>query len=236
MSRNVNVPTLTAADAARLGVPNLGRPDSRLANDVRYESIGRSAYDALSLSGIWRRAAGSLRLSYTLSRAMDDAGNFFFSQPQDAADVHADWGPSDNDQRHRLTVSGSLRTPDRVAPLLRGWQVSGMFSADSALPINVVNGVDDKHDTNVKKRPGGVGRNSERAFGVATLDVRLARSVRVAGAQLEFIVDAFNVLNRSNLTLPNGVFGTGSSPLASFGRATAALDPRQVQLGVRITF
>ncbi|HET7619152.1 MAG TPA: carboxypeptidase regulatory-like domain-containing protein [Vicinamibacterales bacterium] len=236
MSRNVNVPTLTAAEAERLGVPNLGRPDSRLANDVRYESIGRSSYDALSVSGTWRRGAGSLRLSYTLSRALDDAGNFFFSQPQDAGDVHADWGPSDNDQRHRLTVSGSLQTPDRLAPIWRDWQVSGMFSAASALPFNVVTGVDDNHDTNVNDRPAGVGRNSERAFGFATLDVRVARSVRFAGIETEFMADVFNVLNRSNLTLPNGVFGTGTTPLPSFGRATAAMDPRQIQLGVRVAF
>ncbi len=42
MSRNVNAPTLSAAEAAAQGVPNLGRPDPRYANVSRFESIGQS--------------------------------------------------------------------------------------------------------------------------------------------------------------------------------------------------
>ncbi len=57
MSRNVNAPTLSAAEAARLGVPNLGRPDAAFANISRYESIGRSQYDALTMSVRARAAA-----------------------------------------------------------------------------------------------------------------------------------------------------------------------------------
>jgi len=32
------------------------------------------------------------------------------------------------------------------------------------------------------------------------------------------------------------VWGTGATPLPAFGTATAAGDPRQVQLGLRVTF
>ena len=42
MSRNVNVPTLTAAEAAARNVANLGRPDSTVGNNSQYQSIGRS--------------------------------------------------------------------------------------------------------------------------------------------------------------------------------------------------
>jgi hypothetical protein len=99
MQRNVNAPTLSAADAAAQGIPNLGRPDPTYANVGRYESLGDSEYNGLIVS-IRTRARSWFdgRISYTYSRAYDDAGNFFFSQPQDTNDVRADWG-------HRTTTS-----------------------------------------------------------------------------------------------------------------------------------
>lgn len=53
---------------------------------------------------------------------------------------------------------------------------------------------------------------------------------------LEAIVEGFNVLNHANLQLPNNTFGTGATPSASFGRPTAADNPRQVQFGLRLNF
>ena len=88
MSRNVNVPTLTAVEAAARNVANLGRPDPTVGNNSQYQSIGRSDYDGMTLSlrhtgGRW----GSHRASYTLSKALDNAGNAFFSSPQNNFDV-----------------------------------------------------------------------------------------------------------------------------------------------------
>jgi hypothetical protein len=230
LSRNVNVPTLTAAQAAARGIPNLGRPDPRFANVSRFESLGTSAYDGLTVS-LRRPLAGwwGARVSYTLSRAQDDAGNAFFFSPQDSRDVHAEWGPSDNDQRHRLVASGELR--------LLGMGLSAIFSYGSPLPFNVTTSTDRNNDTNVNDRPEGVGRNSERGFPFASLDLRLSRRVAVGHRHsVELSLDAFNVLNRANLQLPNGVFGPGATPRAGFGQATSAADPRQVQLGLRARF
>jgi hypothetical protein len=53
------------------------------------------------------------------------------------------------------------------------------------------------------------------------------------------MVEAFNVLNRTNLQIPNNTFGPGIypiNPLPAFGQATAAGDPRQIQLGLRFGF
>jgi Carboxypeptidase regulatory-like domain/TonB dependent receptor-like, beta-barrel len=226
MSRNVNVPTATAGQ----GVPNLGRPDPRVANNSQFQSIGQSRYDGVTVAFDMRATAGaSLRVSYTLSKAMDDAGNFFFSAPQDNFNVHDDWGPSDNDQRHRVVANGAWEW--------RGWQLSGIFLYASALPFNVQTGNDRNNDTTVNDRPAGVGRNSERGWDYASLDVRIGRRL-VIGSRwtADLMVDAFNVLNRTNLLNPNATFGTGTVPLPSFGRATAAGDPRQLQIGLRLQF
>jgi hypothetical protein len=227
VSRNVNVPTLSAAAAAAAGIPNLGRPDPTVANNGRFGSLGRGRYDGVTLSlrhDSGRRAGG--RLSYTLSDARDDAGNAFFFTPQDSRDLAAEWGPSDNDQRHRLVVSGWAA--------VKGFRLSAIFSYGSALPFNVLTGNDRNSDTNVNDRPAGVGRNSERGFDSATLDVRLSRVLHVGRAHAELLVEGFNVLNRSNLQLPNGVFGAGTAPRPGFGAATAAAAGRQIQIGLRV--
>ncbi len=160
MSRNVNVPTLTAAQAAALGVPNLGRPDPRFANNSQFQSIGRSRVrraDAVARATP-RAARHAARVSYTLSKALDDAGNAFFSSPQDNFDVRADWGRSDNDQRHRAGASSGTDVPSAA-----GFELAYLFSYASAPPFNILTGADRNNDTNVNDRPAGVGRNTGRA-------------------------------------------------------------------------
>jgi hypothetical protein len=231
MSRNLNVPTLTPAEAVAAGIANLGRPDPRYGNNGQFQGIGQARFDGLTASAQIRGIPGStLRLAYTLSKAMDDAGNAFFSSPQDNGNVHDDWGPSDNDQRHRLVLSGSA-TAGRL------FTVAGLFSYSSAPPFNVQTGNDRNNDTNVNDRPIGVGRNSARGFDNATLDLRINRAFTLPrGHAIEAIVDIFNLLNRSNFLIPNNTRGTSAVPTASFGRPTAAADPRQVQLGIRWSF
>jgi hypothetical protein len=244
LSRNTNVPTLNSQQAQQLGIANLGRPDPAFGNISRYESAGDSYYDALVFS--LRKRAGewaSLRLSYTLSKSIDDAGNFFFSTPQDNFNLRDDRGPSDNDQRHRLTISGSLTAPRRKEPqggvrrAMEGFQLSYIFSYASALPFNPLTGTDRNFDTNFNDRPTGAGRNSSRGFGSASLDLRVSRRFRLTERfEVEALAEGFNVLNHANLQLPNNTFGTGQTALPSFGRATAAADPRQIQFGLRLSF
>jgi hypothetical protein len=50
------------------------------------------------------------------------------------------------------------------------------------------------------------------------------------------MIEAFNLLNHVNIVQVNNTFGPGSMPLPTFGQATAAADPRQVQLGIRWSF
>ncbi len=239
ISRNINVPRFPAS----AGVPNLGRPDSRFANVNRFESAADSYYDAMTVS--FRSHASrwaSLRVSYTLSKAIDNAGNFFFSTPQNNFNIRDDRGLSANDQRHRLTVSGSLEVPtasseSHLRRALAGFQLSYIFTYGSGQPFNVQTGTDRNFDTNVNDRPVGVGRNTGRGFDFASLDLRLSRRVRVADHfAIEALAEGFNVLNRTNLQFPNNIFGPGTKPLASFGRATAAADARQLQFGLRLSF
>jgi hypothetical protein len=240
VSRNVNVPTVPSS----AGVPNLGRPDSRFANISRYESSGDSYYNGL-IASFKRRFArwAEMRLAYTYSKSIDDAGNAFFFTPQNNLNLRDDRGLSENDQRHRLALSGYFSSPFRASD--SGWtrslfadtQLSYIFQYGSKLPFNITTGTDRNFDTNVNDRPAGVGRNTGHGFNYASLDLRLSRRIHLGEhANLEVIAEGFNVLNRANLQLPNGVYGAGINPLASFGLPTAADNPRQVQFGLRFSF
>src|SRR5207237_7994700 len=139
---------------APAGVANLGRPDPNFGNISRSESSGDSYYNAMVAAYNQRlRKWASLRVSYTFSKAIDDTGNFFFSTPQDNFNLRDDRGLSDNDQRHRLTLSGSFTAPKKIENnLIRkffgGSEVSYIFTFASRLPFNIVTGSDRNGDTN----------------------------------------------------------------------------------------
>jgi outer membrane receptor protein involved in Fe transport len=240
MLRNLNVPT-------NLALPNGGRPDPTIGNNGQFQSIGDAWYDGMTVA--YKQHAGnwaSVRVSYTYSKALDTAGNFFFSTPQDNFNIAAEKGRSDNDQRHRLAVSGTLTSPTAVAQklrdhLLHGWQLSYFYQHASALPFNILTGTDTNKDTNNNDRPAGVARNAGHAFGFDSLDLRLERSFRLDDRwRIAAMVDGFNILNHTNFQLPNNVFGTGPHPGTPsnpfFAQPTAAADPRQIQLGLKVTF
>ena len=249
MSHNVNVPTLTAAQAALLGVPNLGRPNPAFGNISQYDALGDSWFNGLTVSLESRRAPwGGVRVSYTLSRAEDDAGNAFFQTPQTQNDILADKGPSDNDQRHRLVVSGTLGDGSSASlrRALLGVQIGWVFSYGTALPFNVVTGADNNNDTTVNDRPAGVGRNSARmpcfddltqSCGTATFDMRISRAISFSATnRIDLILEGFNLFNRANVVNVNNTIGNGVTPLPTFQQVTAVGDMRQLQLGVRWSF
>jgi hypothetical protein len=251
MSRNVNVPTLTAAEANTMGVPNLGRPNSDFGNISQYNSIGDSWSDALTVSMLTRSAPwGRARVSYTFSKSLDDAGNAFFQTPQDNANVLGDKGPSDNDQRHRVVLSGTFGdgTSTEIRRALLGMQIGYLFAYASALPFNPQAGVDLNNDTTINDRPLGMGRNSDRmpcwaesdrsqTCGTATLDLRLSRTLSFGSRQrVEVMAEGFNIFNHTNVVNINSNFGPGTTPSVTYKQVTAVADKRQFQLGLRWSF
>src|SRR5581483_6019121 len=139
---NQNVPSCVAS-----GSNNGCRPNPSYGNDSRYSPEARSTYDGLTLSFLQRPARwSSYRVSYTLSKAMDNVGQFFFSSPIDPFDLMKDWGRSDDDQRHRLVINGAVNSPMGPARTLaqrltHGFQLSALLRYYSALPLNITSGV-----------------------------------------------------------------------------------------------
>ena len=243
MSINQNVPSCVAS-----GTNNGCRPNPNYANNSQYSAAGSSNYHGLHVSFMQRPVAwGHYRVSYTLSKSMNDLGEFFFSSPINPYDVSQDWGRSDDDQRHRLVINGAIQTTVEPATtaweyLTNGFQVSGMLQAYSSLPFNITSGV-----TTVQGTPGRPivnGEFIERNAGVGndflSLSLRISRAFHLAGrAQLEALVEGFNLTNHRNVLTRNTNFGSGAyptNPLSSFGEVTAVGEPRSVQLGARVRF
>jgi Carboxypeptidase regulatory-like domain/TonB dependent receptor len=228
---NQNVPTCAAS-----GANNGCRPTPTYANNNQYSSEAESNYHGLHLSFVQRPTAwGHYRISYTLSKSMNNVGENFFSSPIDPADLSKDWGRSDDDQRHRLVVNGSVTLPYHV-------NLSGAVQAYSSLPFNIVSGVTTIQGT--AGRPVVNGEFIERNAGVGSdffsASARLSRSFRLSDSlQLEGAAEAFNLTNRRNVVTRNANFGSGSypaNPLPAFGQVTAVGDPRTLQLAVRLKF
>jgi hypothetical protein len=243
MSVNQNVPTCVAS-----GTNNGCRPNPAYGNNSQYSSVGRSTYHGMQLSLLQRPTRwGEYRVSYTLSKSMNNVGEFFFSSPTDPFDLSKDWGRSDDDQRHRLAINAAVRTSAAPATTLwehvtHGLQISGVLQAYSALPLNALSGVTTVQGTAGRPVVDGafIARNAGVGSDVFTLSARASRTVRIDGPfQLEAIVEAFNLTNRANAVTRNATFGPGTyptSPSASFRQITAVAEPRSFQFGLRMKF
>ena len=255
MSINQNVPTCVAA-----GTNNGCRPISAYANNSQYTSAGESNYHGLQLSFVQRPAArGSLRVSYTLSKSLNNMGEYFFSSPVDPTNVLRDRGRSDDDQRHRLVVNGSVNTsmaPAHTAleQLTHGLRLNAVLQTYSAVPFNITSGVTSLQGT--AGRPFADGTISAASFDVKTanliprntgigddffsINLRLSRSFTVGQRiRLEGSAEAFNVTDRRNDVTRIGNFGAAgypTSPSATFNQVTAVADPRTFQFAVRMSF
>ena len=76
---------------------------------------------------------------------------------------------------------------------------------------------------------GNAGRNTVRGPIFWQLDTALAKRFALGGpAKLEFRLEAFNLLNRTNFRAPNGNRSAGA-----FGTITSTYDARQLQLGFK---
>ncbi|MEO6804038.1 MAG: TonB-dependent receptor, partial [Granulicella sp.] len=242
------------------------RPDPTRGNIKPYRSIFDSYYDGLGVSFLQRPITwGSFRISYTWSKAIDNVGAFFFSSPINNFSPVEDRSRSDNDQRHRVVFNASLNSPVTPAHNLsghitHGWQFGGILQYYSRLPYNITTGANTKQATAqrlcapgfnltanaglnpcTEALPGAViGRNAGIGFDFFNVNARLSRSFALTEKlKLEGIAEAFNSLNHRNDMLPNATFGTGSypsTPTATFGKATAVGDPRNIQLAVRLSF
>jgi hypothetical protein len=178
---------------------------------------------------------------------MNNVGEAFFNGPIDPFDLSKDWGRSDDDQRHRLVVSGAVNTPTAGGStawqrVRRGLQLSGAIQYYSSLPFNITSGVNTIQGTAGRPVVDGqfIARNAGESDPFLTVSARLSRTFVLSGRnRLEVLVEGFNLLNRANTMAVNPTFGAGAypaSPSSTFRQVTAVGEPRSAQFGARVSF
>jgi len=248
-TRNVNLPLpvpLTLDNAASLGIPipfpqQLGRPvfpPARLSpqfNDIyQWENHAGSVYHGLSLS-LNRRLSNEIEFSgsYTLSKTIDDASDFD-EQPENPYLLPAERALSLNDQRHRFVFSGTFDLPigdedegkksgGPIPRLFGNIEAAPILTIGSARPINPLTGFDANRSGAfpLSSRPLGSERNSLTTRTQAELDLRVLKFFKVGEhGKLDFVVEAFNLLNHTNVIALNPFYGGGSSPLPALSPST----------------
>ena len=128
--------------------PNL-RPNPLFADVDYLESAANSIYHSLQARYQQRLTAGlSMLASYTFSKSIDDASDFFSSAgdanfPQNSYNLRAERGLSNFDVRHRLSLSYSYDFPTHrfdqawLRFLLGGWQSYGILTFQTGQPFTV---------------------------------------------------------------------------------------------------
>jgi hypothetical protein len=201
--------------------PVVGGPD----RVVNLESSVGTRYDALlaSLEKRWGHGQ-QIRVSYTLARArnyVNDDQIPFGSGPIDPNDLEREYGPTPNEQRHRLVVSGSVVLPLEL-------RLSGIWTVASAVPMDILMPDGASRVPTLSRNAGGreiktaaelntyitnlnsgggvggvplplVGDDARFGDGFDSLDLRVSRSFRVSAVSLEAIVECFNVFNVTNI-------------------------------------
>jgi hypothetical protein len=233
MIRNVNAPLpLAVTGGARVcpfgdALRANGLPEC-FQMELQNDQSNRIHLNALAVK-LERRMSGRIGfvLGYTLGSVKTWSTGTFGNVPTDAHDKFRDldFGPSDNDVRHRFT--GNL-----VCELPFGFNAGAIVTANSAAPYNHTTGRDDNADFVTNDRPVGVRFNSLRGSPLFLTDLRLTKKLFLGQTRnIEVMWEMFNVFNRANLSDYNG-----NERAATFRQARSALPPLQGQLGVRLTF
>jgi outer membrane receptor protein involved in Fe transport len=231
---NLNTPTCTSA----VDPIDLCRPNQAIGNNKQYYPGADSYFDALTVSYNLRPVRyGSFRLSYTWSKAIDDVSYAFFSGPVNNYDPGEDRSISDDNQKHRVVVDGTLHTaldPGRnlTEKLTHGFQLSSTITYYSGFPFNITNGVTDIQTTTERPclltvttaqcataLPGTmISRNAGLGFPSFTMNTRLSRTFALGERfKLQGLAEAFNLINTRNDLFPSGSYGSSCYYPSSLG-------------------
>jgi outer membrane receptor protein involved in Fe transport len=227
-----------------------------------------SAYHALVLQANRRLTRGlQFQTSYTLSRARDNGQSSVTftatNTPSDPFNLNLDRGPANFNIPHRF-VASAVYSPSKFGldesrvgnAIFGGWTIAPIVTAQSGRPYSAtVSGrptvaVGTGLNATITGSGGSsffipLGRNSFTQPKIINVDARLSRRFRFTESMnLEVLVEAFNLFNRTQITSVNdrafNLVGTTLTPDPTFGTDAATgnsiYTQRQVQFGFRFNF
>ncbi len=249
---------------ASAGVPVLGSVRSE-------ESIGRSRYDGMNIS---YRQRGfhkvDLIANYTLARAVgyNEDGGSFRNYPRDPRNPFSpfEFGPAFNDERHHVTIAGTVNLPWAMAfsPILQAGSARPYNPISSSNMLNLSGGssagallVLNSDPTNLLATSSMSGLAKAQCYysgnchvspydGVRgdpyfNMDVRLAKNIKLGEARnLQLAFQGFNLFNHANYgnNFDNVVDSSTFGKAVGFINPTSSTLPRAftAEFGARFTF
>jgi hypothetical protein len=170
-----------------------------------FRSDNRSRYDGVSL-GIQHRLSSHFDLSahYTLATASTWGAvvGELFDYVNGVSNVNRafgprDHGPSGEDVRHRLVLTGTVRLPGKI-------DLATLSQFESARPFTIGTPFDVNHDgdpTNDRAVVNGVQTSLDQFRGTPfyQVDLRISRSIRLSErVEVRPFIELFNLFNRQN--------------------------------------
>jgi outer membrane receptor protein involved in Fe transport len=205
-------------------------------------NIGDSAYHGGTLEVEKRFGLGlGIHGSYTFSKTMSDGGTDAPSSITDNEDPGvSEWALSRQHLAHRFTLSLLEQVPNSV-PVLRDFKFSSLVAIESGRPFTVFAGLDANGDGNpLSDRPGNLNRNTLIGPRYASVDVRVARPIKLTERlSSEFSIDFFNLFNRVNIRDINTFYGGANlnlPPAPGFATPRDVFNPRQIQFAVKLKY
>ncbi|HVF90863.1 MAG TPA: TonB-dependent receptor [Blastocatellia bacterium] len=235
------------------------RPEKGLTQVEELESTGDSFYHG----GIWavrlNRGPVRMRASYTLSKLIDE-GTTNTASPQDLDNRRLERALSLQDQRHRLTLSGSITLP------WLGIDLAPIISSGSSRPFNIGSGFDRNLNDIENDRPvliapiarpewrkpgtgedestrralalapigtsGNLPRNYGRGPGTRSFDLRVSKERRFSErGSLRAAVDLFNVFNSTIFSFGSEFIDRGDKDFLLPRRTQR---PRTIRLSLKL--
>ncbi len=206
---------------------------------VRLESSARTQYSAL-LVEFERRYANrfGVRGAYTLSRAWNFANDDqipFGDGPLDPNDLEREWGPTPNDRRHRVVLSG-------VADLGHQVQLAALLTMSSGVPMDILMPGGESRVPVLSRNAGGrefatsaelnalltdlnanggingvplplVSPTAKFNDSFSSLDLRVSRRFRTGRLVVDAFAEVFNLFDVTN------ILGTGTVNYSGFVNA-----------------
>ena len=233
----VNAPTVTTAVVA--GQPGTtftynkyptARSIPAFSRIFEFESNANSTYNGLTFEANKRFSHNfQVLASYTWSHVIDDRPDATAVVPgtddgkmvYDPLHIALDRASGDTDVRNRFIFSGvwqldsyTRNMPRYARAIAGGWELAGVFNAQSGQPYTAVVNTDLNNDFNSRnERAPGTSRNQFRLPAIYTVDPRIIKNIGVTEhAKLQLIAEAFNLFNHQNITsAKNTLYATSTT-------------------------
>ncbi len=237
---------ITITDKNWSGNATHTRPNTAFDQINTYTNEGRSEYKALvfSLNGNLKGGhvvTASVTFASKHNISDDFSPEFPTGYPNDPANLEAEYGRARSYERYRIVISGVARLP-------WGINLAPVFEYGAGQPWTQRLGYDYNGDGKNSDRPAGVDRFGQDGPLYRNVNVRLSKVFNFSGFGLELIAECFNLFNTVNYdvtSIDGAMYRSGptiANPAAAFvanpnyGKPSATLPPREVQLGLRLTF